>query len=123
MAPAILGIIMVIIAIIGVFVMVVYLRRYTNTERMAMIEKGVDPQFFETKKRPVNTSWSLRFALLLIGAGVGLLLGNVLDQAYYMEEVAYFSMLFICGGLGLAASYVIEERKLKAEEKKSKTEQ
>ena len=88
-----------------------------------MIEKGVDPQFFETKKRPVNTSWSLRFALLLIGAGVGLLLGNVLDQAYYMEEVAYFSMLFICGGLGLAASYVIEERKLKGEEKRSKTEQ
>jgi hypothetical protein len=117
MAPAIMGIIMVIIAIVGAFVMVVYLRRYTNIERMAMIEKGVDPQFFETKKRPVNTSWSLRFALLLIGAGVGLLLGSLLDQAYYMEEVAYFSMLFICGGLGLAASYVIEERKLKAEEK------
>jgi hypothetical protein len=35
-----------------------------------------------------------------------------------MEEVAYFSMLFICGGIGLAASYVIEERKIKAEEKK-----
>ena len=117
MTPAILGIFMVILGIIGAYIMVVYLRRYTNTERMAMIEKGVDPQFFETKKRPVNTSWSLRFALLLIGAGVGLLLGNFLDQVYYMEEVAYFSMLFICGGLGLAASYVIEERKLKAEEK------
>ena len=113
-----MGIIMVIIAIVGAFVMVVYLRRYTNIERMAMIEKGVDPQFFESKKRPVNTSWSLRFALLLIGGGVGLLLGNVLDQAYYVEEeVAYFSMLFICGGLGLIASYIIEERKLKAEEK------
>ena len=111
---------MVIIAIVGAFIMVVYLRRFTNIERMAMIEKGVDPQFFESRKRSVNTSWSLRFALLLIGAGVGLLLGNLLDQAYYMEEVAYFSMLFICGGLGLAAAYVIEERKLKAEEK-SKT--
>lgn len=121
MDPAVLGIIMVIIAIVGAYVMVVYLRKYANIERMAMIEKGVDPQLFTEKKRPLNTSWSLRFALLLIGAGVGLLLGHFLDVNYDMEEVAYFSMLFICGGLGLGASYMIEERKIKTEERRAGT--
>jgi hypothetical protein len=115
MEPAIL---MVIIAIVGAYVMIIYLRKYGNIERMAMIEKGVDPKLFTAEKRPLNTSWSLRVSLLLIGAGVGLLLGHFLDRSYDMEEVAYFSMLFICGGAGLGASYLIEERKIRAAEKK-----
>ena len=69
-------------------------------------------------RRVANTS-TLSFALLLIGAGTGLLLGYVIEQAsYYVDDgVAYLSMLFICGGLGLVGSYLIEGRKLKAEEK------
>jgi hypothetical protein len=67
----------------------------------------------------MNTSWALRGSLLLIGAGVGLLLGNMLDRMLDIDEpVAYFSMLFIFGGLGLGGSYLIEEKKLKAAEKK-----
>ncbi len=117
MGPDILGIVMVIIAIVGAYVMIVYLRRFTNEERLAMIEKGVDPQFFNIKKA-FNTSLPLRASLLMIGAGVGLLLGHLLDRQFDMEEVAYFSMLFICGGLGLGASYLIEEKKVKSEERK-----
>jgi hypothetical protein len=30
-----------------------------------------------------------------------------------MQEVAYFSMLFIFGGLGLGAAYLVEEKKNK----------
>jgi hypothetical protein len=52
---------------------------------------------------------------LLIGAGIGLLMGYYLDSQFYMEEVAYFSMLFVFGGLGLGASYLIEEKKMKEE--------
>jgi len=82
-----------------------------------MIDKGVDPQFFNTK-RSRNTSLPLRASLLLIGAGVGLLLGHLLDYNFDMEEVGYFSMLFICGGIGLGVSYIIEEKKIKSEERK-----
>ena len=41
--------------------------------------------------------------------------GYFLDRAYDMEEVAYFSMLFIFGGIGLGLSYLIEERKFREE--------
>jgi hypothetical protein len=114
MEVAQLGIMIPIIAIAGAFIMIIYLRKYENQERMAMIEKGVDPQFFNIKRQR-NTSLPLRASLLLIGAGIGLLFGYFLDKAYDMEEVAYFSMLFIFGGIGLGLSYVIEEKRYKDE--------
>ncbi len=113
----VLAIMIPIVAIIGFFYMIVYLRRFENTERMAMIEKGVDPALF-TKKQRANTSGPLRASLLFVGAGIGLLIAYFLDRTYNMEEVAYFSMLFIFGGLGLGAAYVIEEKKNKEEQGK-----
>ncbi len=118
MDPAVLGIMIPIVAIISIFTMIIYLRRYENTERMAMIEKGVDPSLF-TKKQRSGTSGTLRASLLLLGAGVGLLVAYFLDRAYNMEEVAYFSMLFIFGGLGLGAAYLIEEKKIKEEQQQN----
>ncbi|HEY9044441.1 MAG TPA: DUF6249 domain-containing protein [Ohtaekwangia sp.] len=100
-----------IISIVGAFIMIIYLRKYENTERMAMIEKGVGPEFLNIRK-PRNTSFPLRSALLLIGAGLGLLMGHILERNFDMqEEVAYFSMLFIFGGIGLGLAYIIEENK------------
>jgi hypothetical protein len=106
-----LAIMIPIIAIIGVFTMIIYLRKYDNIERMAMIEKGVSPEFLNIKK-PRNTSFPLRASLLLIGAGLGLFMGHILERNFNLEEeVAYFSMLFIFGGIGLGLAYIIEENK------------
>ncbi|MDH4088993.1 MAG: hypothetical protein OEV74_04795 [Cyclobacteriaceae bacterium] len=116
---AALGIMIPIIAIIGVFTMIIYLRKYENQERMAMIDKGVDPQFFNVKKTR-NTTLPLRASLLFIGGGIGLLLGYFLDMAFDMDEVGYFSMLFIFGGIGLGGSYLVEEKKIKEESKLGK---
>jgi hypothetical protein len=112
MDVAVVGVMVPIVGMIGAFIMIVYLRKYQNEERMAMIEKGVDPQLFNIK-RSRNTSGPLRASLLLIGGGIGLLLGHFLDESFNMEEVGYFSMLFIFGGIGLGASYLIEEKKIK----------
>jgi hypothetical protein len=101
-----------IISVIGIIVMIIYLRKYENEERMAMIDKGVDPSVFTRKVR--NTSGALRASLLLIGAGIGLLLGYALDRSFDMEEVGYFSMLLIFGGTGLGLAYMIEEKKVKS---------
>jgi hypothetical protein len=113
----VLGVMIPIIALVGAFIMIVYLRRFENSERMAMIEKGVDPALF-TKKQRGNTSGPLRASLLFIGAGIGLLIAYFLDRAYNMEEVAYFSMLFVFGGLGLGIAYLVEEKKIREEQKR-----
>lgn len=114
MDVAVIGVFIPIVSIISIVIMIVYLRKFENEERMAMIEKGVDPALFNLKKQR-STSLPLRFSLLLIGVGLGLFIGYFLDSLFGMEEVAYFSMLFICGGIGLGLAYIIEEKKLKEE--------
>ena len=113
-----LGVMIPIIAVAGTFIMIVYLRRYENMERMAMIEKGVGPDFLNLRKGD-GPSFSLRASLLLMGVGLGLLMGYFLDSTFGMEEVAYFSMVFIFGGLGLGVAYMLEEKKQKAREELS----
>src|SRR5688572_32934772 len=59
MDVAVIGTMIPIIAIIGTFVMIIYLRKYDNQERMAMIDKGVDPKSFINTK-PRNAAPALR---------------------------------------------------------------
>jgi len=108
MDVAIMGIMVPIIGSIGLFITIIYIRKFQNLERMAIIEKGLNPDIF---KKESSSAGTLRAALLLMGAGLGLLMGYWLDRSFDMEEVAYFSMLFIFGGLGLGIAYIIEERK------------
>jgi hypothetical protein len=115
MDVAIMGILLPIVITLGAFVMVIYIRKYSYMERMALIEKGMDPTIFRngqsaSPNRPIAV---LRASLLLIGAGSGLLMGYWLDRSFAMEEVGYFSMLFIFGGVGLGLAYIIEESKAK----------
>jgi len=107
----IIGVMIPIIFIIGAFIVIGYLRKYQNIERMAIIDKGLDPSLFKVERSSAGT---LRVSLLFIGAGLGLLLAYWLDRSFGMEEVAYFSMIFIFGGIGLGLAYLIEERKGKA---------
>lgn len=109
MEPESIAIFIPIITVVGAFIMIIYLRRYENEERMAMIEKGINPKEFTPQKK--NTNPPLRAALLLMGVGLGLLIGYFLDSLFRMEEVAYFSMIFLFGGAGLGLSYRIEENK------------
>ncbi len=108
MDVAVIGVFIPIVAIIAISILVIYLRKYENEERMNMIEKGMNPADMKVIR---NTSFPLRFALLAIGVGVGLLVGYALDSSTNMQETAYFSMIFICGGIGLGISYLIEEKK------------
>jgi len=105
-----LGILLPIIITLGAFVMAVYLRKFQNMERMMIIEKGLAPDLFKSEFKVKSIS-TVRWALLLIGVGIGFLMGYWLDKTFDMEEVGYFSMLFIFGGLGLGLAYLIEARK------------
>jgi len=89
---------------------IVYLKTRQN---LAMIEKGMNPKEFANRPVPFR---NLKWGLLLIGAGVGLLLAFLIDTLaipHEIEPVAiYFALIAIGGGLGLVASYRIEKKEL-----------
>ncbi|NOT77070.1 MAG: AtpZ/AtpI family protein [Cyclobacteriaceae bacterium] len=105
----IMGIMLTIIITLGFFIMIVYLRKFQNIERMSIIEKGLSPEMFKKEAEPTTVRW----ALLLIGVGIGFLMGYWLDRTFDMEETGYFSMLFIFGGIGLGLAYLHEEKRSK----------
>jgi hypothetical protein len=96
--------------IFGSVVMLVYLN-IRKKERMLLIEKGADASIFATKS---ESSPSLKWGIFLTGLAIGLLIGNILEYYAGMPaEVAYFSMIFLFGGLGLIIYYLIENKKSK----------
>ncbi len=120
MGPEIIAVMIPIVALICALTMIIFLRYYENVERMAMIDKGLNPYQNKPKQR-LNPSVTLRFALLSIGAGIGILFGNILTNTTGIaEEVAFFSMILIFGGMGLLASYIVELRMSKKEEQEQK---
>ncbi|MFN8351862.1 MAG: DUF6249 domain-containing protein [Flavobacteriales bacterium] len=82
-----------------------------HRQRMAMIEKGMDPN---AGARP-QTLRSLRSGMLLLGFGLGLFLGHLLDRAMYVSEdstpLPYFTMLLVCGGLSLIIFHLIARKR------------
>lgn len=111
MAEDILIPLVVFAAIFGVVYVIVSAR---NRERMAMIEKGVNPKDFMTERRP-NSYGIVKWALLLAGVGFGLFIGSLLETYTSIQEVpSYFASALFFGGAGLFIAFLIAK---KAEEK------
>ncbi|HTL08144.1 MAG TPA: DUF6249 domain-containing protein [Chitinophagaceae bacterium] len=86
---------------------IVYLR---SRENMAMIEKGLNPKEFANRPAPYK---NLKWGLLLIGSGVGLMLAYFITQYMLHDEenpALWFAFIGIGGGLGLIGSYRIEKK-------------
>lgn len=106
------GILVPIVATVGAFTMIVLLRRMEHLEKVKMIEKGIDVSKYHRPKK--SGHGALKFALLAIGVGIGLIVGNLLDTYTALnDEVCYFSMIFLFGGAGLFAGHKIVEQKEK----------
>ena len=81
-----------------------------NKERLSMIEKGVDASMFASKRNYANLT--LKFGMLLVGVALGILVGSLIDEYTTLpEEVGYFSMIFLFGGLALIANSILENKK------------
>lgn len=98
--------------LVALFTMIFGLGYLRNRESMAMIERGMDPRRYRPRAAPYQT---LKWGLLLIGAGLGLFLALVLDRTLFSSTegenpAIYFSMIAIFGGLGLFISYLIEKK-------------
>jgi len=129
------GVLVPITLFLGLFTTLVFIRKYQNDERMAMIEKGLEP----ARKRS-NGFGTLRFALLAIGVGLGILVAFLIVQAIPVDpesltrtlEVVdeehieyhggngiagaiYSANILIFGGLGLLSAYLIHRKQKKLE--------
>lgn len=89
-----------------------------HKERMAMIEKGVNPADFKSNTSfrflRSNTLSNLKWGLLITFVGIGLLVGEQLQSISSLnhESIVIGSML-ITGGLALILFYIIAAKKLK----------
>lgn len=82
-------------------------------ERMAMLEKGTDASFFLSPAKK-QSYLALKIGLLSIGIAVGIICGGLLYHLARIEqEVAYFSMIFLFGGVGLVVNHFIEKNERK----------
>jgi hypothetical protein len=97
------------------FAMVFGIVYLAKRERMAMIERGMDPRRYKPQSAPYQ---NLKWGLLLIGAGFGLFLAYVLDKTAFSRigemddggnSAIYFALIAIFGGTGLFLSYRIEK--------------
>jgi len=81
-------------------------------ENLAMIEKGMNPKI----PRPAPYA-NLKYGLLLVGSGLGLLLAYLIDLSSSVIDgdenpSIYFALIAIFGGLGLIISYRIEKKEI-----------
>ena len=81
-----------------------------NRERLAMIDKGMNP-FENRKPRSSNTNSLLKWSLLIIGLGLGVFFGSLLDTTTAIaEEASYFGSILFFGGAGLLLAFLISKK-------------
>lgn len=103
----------------GGFAMIFGIYYLKTRQNLAMIEKNMNPKEFANRPAPYK---NLKWALLLIGAGIGLFLAYLLDNYVMPVEInkfgnhgsqnvpIYFALIAIGGGLGLFGSYRMEKK-------------
>jgi len=96
-------------ALFGIFYVYITAR---NKERLSMIEKGADASMFSTKRK--YYAMTLKIGMLLVGISLGILIGSFIDEYTTLpEEVGYFSMIFLFGGVALITNALMEKKESK----------
>jgi uncharacterized protein DUF6249 len=91
------------VVVYGIFQL--YVRR---KERLALIDKGLTAAIFNSES---NVSPSLKYGIFCIGIAIGFLMGEILAEFTHLNEgIAYLSMIFLFGGIGLVVYYFIAKK-------------
>lgn len=106
-----LGVMIPILIPIAMFAMIFGIVYLVKRERMAMIERGMDPRRYKVQTAPYQT---LKWGLLLVGAGFGLCLAYITQTLVFHDEenpAMYFGLIAVFGGLGLFVSFLMEKKR------------
>jgi len=114
-----------IVIMTGMFALIFGIVYLKNKENMSLIEKGINPRTNASAPRPFAI---LKYGLLLVGAGSGLLAAYIINvliagqssfashggdfsaTLHGINPALYFALIAIGGGLGLYFSYRIEKK-------------
>ncbi len=103
---------------IGLSFMVLYIIYYAikakNKEKMALIEKGMDPSLANDKARRSrdHSASHLKTGLFFIGLAAGIVMGYVLYTSTEMNQwVTYPSMILLFGGISLVSYHAIQQQR------------
>ena len=110
--PVLVGVFLI-TASLGLFAMIFGIVYMNKKENLSMIEKGLNPKEFANRPVPYR---NLKWGLLFVGAGAGLLLAFLIGTFIIPERIepvaVYFALIAMGGGLGLVYSYKIEKKEL-----------
>ncbi len=82
---------------------------------MKVIEKGADPSILKSELRS-RDKISLKIGVFLIGIALGIIVGNIFANYTFIfpeDEVAYFSSIFLFGGISLLITQLIGDKNKK----------
>lgn len=79
-----------------------------HKERMSLIKSGGNASNLDRKG---NILGSLKWGMIFIGIGLGIIVGKIIASSTTMEEeAAFFSMICLFGGIALMIYYIIANR-------------
>lgn len=124
-AATIIGLVIASLAIIGGMVIAIVILKITlpqqyqekmvamenqSKERLALIEKGIDPAILYRKEKKVSQD-PLFWGLLLIGIGSGAFYGNAVWKGFYgaSEQTMVNACALLCGGIGLVVYHIMRK--------------
>jgi len=104
---------------VAVGVILYHFIKTRHSERMAIIEKGVNDEqmayLLRTRKREGNNLLTLKIGAVLIGVGLAILGGAFVDPSIQDETIA--GLIFLLPGIGLLLVYAVARKLDKGEER------
>jgi hypothetical protein len=89
-------------------ILVIFLRRYQNIERLNMIERGMNPADMKRIWSKQDPYRHIRRACVAIGIGTGFLTAGIYTDGRHGHEEIYFGLVILLGGLGLLIGYGLQ---------------
>ena len=111
-----------IVAVVMVFITSIKKKNRETQLRLALIEKGTDPEtaklLIEEHEKKHNKYSSLRWACVLIGAGLGALCNGLCGVD--TEDVYFWIAIGAGMGFGLLISFIVEYKLMKKEQQEQR---
>jgi hypothetical protein len=99
-------------SITAIILGVIYLKN-RHLERTKLMEKGADPAILKSELSSKG-KLSLKIGIILIGIAIGIIVGSIIANYTFIfpeDGVAYFSSIFLFGGISLLITQFIGYKK------------